>query len=160
MSWFNSSPRQDLGAFFHRSVTLMTFGAPRFDKKSQWEIIRICSKPNILVVGGVSKLFQHFIKKHNPQNIMSYCDIRYGTGNVYDKIGMIYKRSTAPGFVWIDKHGTKPISRFQCQKKQMSKWLLTYDDKLSQAENMIAAGYGRYYDCGNKVYKIEFSNKL
>lgn len=137
-------------------VTLMTFGVPRFDKKSQWEIIRMCSKQNLLIIGGASKLFQHFIKTYSPQNIMSYCDIRYGTGNVYDKLGMIYKRNTAPGFVWIDKHGTKPISRFQTQKNQLRKWLPNYDETLSQAENMLRAGYRQYFDCGNKVYVIEF----
>lgn len=138
-------------------VFLMTFGIPRFDKTSQWEIIRICSKQNTIVIGGASKLFKHFIRENSPKSIMSYCDIRFGTGNVYDKLGMIYKRNTNPGFAWVDAHGLKHISRFACQKKQMAKWLSTYDDSLSQAENMITAGYRKYYDCGNKVYEIEFS---
>ena len=138
-------------------IFLMTFGKPRFDKESEWEIIRICSKQNHIIVGGASRLFKYFIKENSPKSLMSYCDIRYGTGNVYDKLGLIYRRNTKSGFSWVDAHGSKHISRFMTQKKQMEKWLVSYDAALSQSENMLAAGYRQYFDCGHKVYEIQFS---
>ena len=55
-----------------------------------WEIIRGCPGSNNIVVGGVSKLFKHFIKEHNPDRIFSYCDYNKFNGVGYEAIGMKY----------------------------------------------------------------------
>lgn len=53
-----------------------------------WEIIRGCPGSNNIVVGGVSKLFKHFIKEKNPEKIFSYCDFNKFNGVGYEAIGM------------------------------------------------------------------------
>lgn len=53
-----------------------------------WEIIRGCPGSNNIVIGGVSKLFKHFIKEYNPNRIFSYCDYNKFNGAGYEAIGM------------------------------------------------------------------------
>ncbi len=53
-----------------------------------WEIIRGCPGSNNIVVGGVSKLFKHFIKEKKPEKIFSYCDFNKFNGVGYEAIGM------------------------------------------------------------------------
>mgnify|MGYP007037140579 CR=1 FL=1 len=67
----------------------MTFGKPRYNKNYEYELIRYCSSKNI--VGGAEKLFNYFIKTYNPKSIISYCDWSKFNGDVYLKLGFIYK---------------------------------------------------------------------
>ena len=53
-------------------VQLMSFGKPRFNKNYQWEIIRECSKKNISVRGGTSKLWKHFINDNKCRSCICY----------------------------------------------------------------------------------------
>ena len=59
-----------------------------------WEIIRGCPGSNNIVVGGVSKLFKHFIKENNPDRIFSYCDYNKFNGVGYEAIGMKFVGET------------------------------------------------------------------
>jgi hypothetical protein len=68
-------------------VAVMTFGKPRYDKKIEYELIRYCSIGNI--VGGAGKLFSRFIKDYAPTSVVSYCDMRWGTGNLYSQLRFV-----------------------------------------------------------------------
>ena len=77
------------GLFFKdQLVQLMSFSWNSHYKA--WEIIRGCPGSNNIVVGGVSKLFKHFIKEYNPDKIFSYCDYNKFNGAGYEAIGMTY----------------------------------------------------------------------
>lgn len=69
--------------------------------KYEWEIIRECTKLNTMVVGGVSKLFKHFIKENNPNQIFSYCDFNHFSGKSYEKLGMKFIGYTSPDMKWV-----------------------------------------------------------
>lgn len=77
------------GLFYkNKLVQLMSFSwNSHYDA---WEIIRGCPGSNNIVVGGVSKLFKHFIKENNPDKIFSYCDFNKFNGSGYEAIGMEY----------------------------------------------------------------------
>ncbi len=51
------------------------------------QLIRFCNKNGITIVGGLSKLISHFIKMHNPEDIMSYADLDWSNGKSYTKLG-------------------------------------------------------------------------
>lgn len=131
-------------------VSLMSFGKPRFAKEYEWEIIRFSSKLGTVVVGGASKLFSHFIKTCNPESIISYCDLRFGTGDVYQKLGMFKLSNTRPGYFYIN--GDKKLSRFQCMKNKLNKLLPIYLSRLSEYDNMMINGYTQVYDLGNAKF--------
>lgn len=79
-------------------VQLMSFSK---HNKYEWEIIRGCPGSNNIVVGGVSRLFKHFIKENNPNTIFSYCDFNVFDGKGYEAIGMKCIGYTGPDLKWI-----------------------------------------------------------
>lgn len=66
-------------------ISVMTFGKPRYNHNVEWELTRYCSIYN--VIGGVNKLFSFFLKKYNPQSIVSYCDLAKFSGHTYENLG-------------------------------------------------------------------------
>ena len=53
-------------------VQVMSFGKPRFNKFYSWELIRDCTKSGVEVVGGVSKLWKHFIDNNTVRSCICY----------------------------------------------------------------------------------------
>lgn len=51
------------------------------------QLIRFCNKNGKTVVGGLSKLISYFIKKHEPEDIMSYADLDWSNGKSYSRLG-------------------------------------------------------------------------
>lgn len=64
---------------------LMTFGRPRYNKRYQYELLRLCAATK--VVGGAERIFKHFIKTYDPESVLSYCDLSKFDGGVYTKLG-------------------------------------------------------------------------
>lgn len=89
------------GLFYNNElVQLMSFDNCRYNRNikndDEWEIIRGCPGSNTSVVGGVSKLFSHFIEDYKPKKIISYCDFNKFDGKSYEKIGMKFVKYTGP----------------------------------------------------------------
>lgn len=94
------------GLYFHDElVQLMSFSQTRYNRNlkgpGEWEIIRGCPGSNNIVVGGVSKLFSHFVKDHSPSKVFSYCDLNKFNGASYEALGMKPIGDTGPNKVWI-----------------------------------------------------------
>lgn len=53
-------------------VQVLTFGKPRFDKTVSWELIRDCSKNGCEIIGGLSKLWNHFLELNNVRSCVVY----------------------------------------------------------------------------------------
>lgn len=86
-------------------VQLMSFSK---HQKYEWEIIRGCPGSNNIVIGGVSKLFKHFVREHQPKFIFSYCDFNKFDGSGYEALGMRCLGLTTPDKTWlIDGRGVK-----------------------------------------------------
>ena len=118
-------------------VSLMTFGRPRFNQKYQWEIHRYCTKSGVVVVGGASRLFKHFLDSSSGA-IVSYSNFAKMSGNLYQKLGFKKIGLSKPSYVWC--RGKEILSRFQTQMKE-------------EAKTMHENGYFRIYDCGNEVWE-------
>lgn len=119
------------GLFYNNElVQLMSFS---HNKKYEWEIIRGCPGSNNIVVGGVSKLFKHFVKDYNPSEVFSYCDFNKFDGRSYEKLGMAFIGYTGPDMKYIIKGNIV--------NRQPSK----YKEIKSQVE-------ARIYGAGSKKY--------
>ena len=113
----------------------------------EWEISRLASVKNSVVVGGASKLFKHFISTVKPNNVMTYANRCYSNGEVYKNIGFKIISKTKPNYKWI-KSGSI-YSRQQFQKHKLKNKLSDFDDKLSESQNMFNNGFRRIWDCGH-----------
>jgi G:T-mismatch repair DNA endonuclease (very short patch repair protein) len=141
--------QMSLGLYYQGElISLMSVGKSRFAGTSKYELLRYCTKSGITVVGGGSKLISRIKQTHG--DLMTYCDLSKGSGDSYLAMGFNKIRDTKPGYFWTD--GNMVISRFKAQRSQLKKWLKSYDPKLSESENMFAAKYRRFHDCGNRVF--------
>jgi hypothetical protein len=137
-------------------VSVMTFGKPRYNKTYQWELLRYCSSKNI--IGGAEKLFKHFIKEHNPESIISYCDRSKFRGNVYGKLGFTLKLEGKPSRHWYSPKETRHITDNLLRQRGYDQLFNEHYGKgTSNEELIIKRGYVPIYDCGQDTYV--WSNK-
>lgn len=132
--------------------SIMTFSSHRFGNSIQFELIRFASILNHSVIGGANKLFKHFVKTYHPTSIISYCDLRWGLGNVYNQLGMIQQQNTPPNYFYFKPNDTQLRSRQQFQKHKLINKLPHFDPTLSEWENMKFNGYYRIWNCGNAKF--------
>ncbi|NBR23854.1 MAG: hypothetical protein EBU08_08820 [Micrococcales bacterium] len=135
-------------------ISCMTIGKSRFEKRFGLELLRFASKLNTNVRGGFSKILNHIKKVHSGVQIVSYADLRYSTGAVYEKHGTKI-RETAPGYFWCDTKKIVRIPRYSTQKSKLSKLLgSAYDPMKSEIDNMNMAGYVQIWDAGHRLYLL------
>lgn len=139
-------------------VSLMTFGSPRFNKRYEYELIRFCNLSYVSVVGGASRLYKSFLREYNPVSVISYSDIRWNTGNLYERLGMVHLRDSAPNYWYFKKDAGifKLFNRVKFQKHKLKNMLIEYNENDTEWENMRMNGYNKIYDCGNMVYGINY----
>lgn len=131
-------------------VSVMTFSKPRLNKNYQWELVRFCNILNTSVSGAEDKLFNYFINRHNPENILAYSDIRYSSGDSYSELGFKHIKNTTPSYVYVK--GDRIMSRFSAQKHLQKNFLEVFDPNKTEVENMMENKYRRLWDCGNMLF--------
>lgn len=131
-------------------VAIMTFGAPRFNKRYDHELLRYCSLLGHTVVGGAGKLLNHFRKTHLG-SIISYADRRWSSGGLYKALGFSSIGNSAPNYKYYK--GKESLSRYACQKHKLV--AQGYDATKTEAQIMETRGYTKMYDCGSSVWVLE-----
>lgn len=137
-----------------RLVAVMTFGKSRYRKDTAYEIFRFCNILNNSVVGAATRLYNHFLKIHEPDIVVSYASKEYSLGGLYSKLGMMLVNETVPGYRYTNDYVTLH-NRLKFQKHKLGTLLATFDDALSEKENMLNNGYDRIWDCGQYVYEYK-----
>ncbi|NJO60940.1 MAG: hypothetical protein HC836_22600 [Richelia sp. RM2_1_2] len=146
-----------IGAYYcGEIVAVMSFGGQRTALGSRkedcvFELIRYVSEYNI--PGIASRLFSYFVKQYSPKKIISYCDLRWGSGGLYEKLGFQLKSQTAPNY-WYSSDGLHRFHRFQFRKQVLVK--KGFDPSMTESDIMENLGYYKIYDCGN--YKFEWES--
>jgi endogenous inhibitor of DNA gyrase (YacG/DUF329 family) len=130
-------------------VAVMSFGKCRYNATYEWELLRFANVLNTSVIGGASKLFSHFIEENNPKSVLSYCDVRWGTGKMYENLGFEFSHKTEKNYYYM-----KSIreSRVKYQKHKLKKLFPNADMSKSESEIMKEQGFAKIYDFGNYVY--------
>lgn len=131
-------------------VSLITFSKGRVNlnsNKDEYELVRYCNKLNFNVVGGLSKLYKHFIKIENPKVLISYCDQDLFKGDSYIKLGMKLD-SHSINYYWCD--GRIRWNRWNFRKDKLVKD--GFDQNMSEYEIMMSRGWYRCWGSGNNKY--------
>lgn len=135
-------------------ISIMTFGCGRKIMNGldyEWELLRFCNKINYSVIGGASKLLKTFIKENLPKQLISYADIRWSDGNLYNVLGFDKINESSPNYFYVVNK--KREHRFKYRKNILIKE--GYDYKLTEQEIMSERGFNRIYDCGNMVFSLK-----
>ncbi len=144
-----------LGLYYHDElVMLITAGAGRFS--AGIELLRMSAALNTVVVGGAAKLISALAKEATTP-VITYCDKRWGTGNVYAKLGFTFVNQGTPNYWYLEKNGTLS-SRMRYQKHKLHRVLERFDPKLSEWENMQSNGFTRVWDCGSSKWILPVSD--
>jgi hypothetical protein len=142
-------------------VSIMTFSKSRFDKNTDWELMRFCNAKGYSVVGGASRLLKAFKAKYTG-SIKSYANRRWSEGNLYRQIGFHEEKVAEPNyFYWrediTDNYNLPKLhSRQSFQKHKLETKLEVYKENLTEKELVIDLnGYKAIFDSGNFVFKID-----
>lgn len=127
-------------------VSVISFSKPRFDKRYEYEITRFSSLINTVVIGGFTKL----LKNSNLKSIITYADLRFGSGEVYLKSGFKQLNPTPPNYRYFK---TIFESRIKYQKHKLTK-MKHYSPDKTEHEIMMLNNYYIVYDCGNNKYEF------
>lgn len=136
-------------------VSVMTFSKPRVNMgaknhKQQWELVRFCSKINMRVVGGASKLFKYFIKKYGPDSIVSFSMNDISNGNLYKQLGFKSDEKITHSYWYIEPKTFKRYHRTSFTKQSIVKrgWRDKVDNTWTEKQVMGEMGYFCIYDSG------------
>ena len=88
-------------------VAVATFSAGRKWQKGDkiirsYEWVRYASLPQLRLSGGMGKLLKHFISEEKPDDIMSYADLEWSEGAVYEGLGFVADGFREPVVFTVD----------------------------------------------------------
>ncbi|MCD8541094.1 MAG: hypothetical protein LRY55_16055 [Leadbetterella sp.] len=90
-------------------MAVMTFSGPRSfrDGTKSYELVRFAVRCNFHVQGGFSRLLQHFIREKDPDSVMTYVDLDWYSGTVYEALGFEPSGGLPPIRYRVDENGKR-----------------------------------------------------
>ena len=142
------------GLFFNDElVQVMTFGKPRYNKSYEYELLRLCTKPCVEIIGGASKLLKHFEEDLKPSSIISYCDLAKFSGKVYEQLNFNLCGISKPSKHWYNMQTKRHITDNLLRQRGFDQLHNTsYGKGTSNEQLMIEHGYVEIYDVGQATY--------
>lgn len=138
-------------------VMLMSFGKPRYNKRYNSELLRLCTRKGYQVYGGASKLFKEILAREDLGSIVSYCNEDLFNGKVYEALGFT-KKTLTKGYHY-EKDG-RSYSRQSFQKwRCLQIWPEFVGQNITEREIMQKKGYTRVDDTVGQstwVYGVEY----
>ncbi len=89
-------------------VAVATFSTSRPMMREQglvdsYEWVRYASSGPLRITGGMGKLLSYFVKREQPQEVMSYADAEWSEGGAYLSLGFEIAGKTTPVGFYVDK---------------------------------------------------------
>lgn len=121
------------------------------NKDNNFEILRFCNKLDTNCIGSFSKLFKH-IKKEYKGTFISYSDLSWGEGKVYENANFKLLKYSKPNYWYFLDN--KRYHRYSFTKNNLVK--LGYNENKTEKEIMDEDVKAlRIYDCGNAVWEYK-----
>lgn len=120
-------------------------------KEGVWEILRYASAGRVR--GGFTRMYKRFLQDYAPQQVISYCDLRYGDGRLYAAAGLTLDSVTEPDYWWVPAGKIQRIPRYTTQKHKLQQHPVLgafYQPGMTEAQVCHAAGWERIYGVGNQ----------
>lgn len=155
----NDTGQINYGAFYKQHlVAVMTFCKPRVvlgykqnnTSPNMWELSRFATDITVRIPGIAGKMLKHFEKNNQWSKIISYADRRWSNGDLYQKLGFEVEQINKPDYFYIVDGQRK--HRWNYRKDVLKDFLSTYNQDLTEYQNMTNAGYWRLWDAGTIRY--------
>jgi hypothetical protein len=142
-----------IGAYYDSNlVSIMTFSKGNVSKGSSfkegvWELNRFCTNFNYIIPGISSRLLEYFKKNYNWNEIYSYADRRWSSGELYVTLGFVTDEKIRLNYWYVKNY--KRIHRFNLRKKP--------DEPKDISEKILRLkeGYSIVWDCGNLKFILK-----
>jgi hypothetical protein len=114
-------------------------------------INRFASSTNVR--GAFSKLLRHFEQIYPDwKTIVTFADLRWSQGKLYDDNGFDLLYSIPPDYTYINDVTKTRIHKFNFRRARLPKLLKQFDPTKSEVYNTRANGIFRIFDCGKLKY--------
>ena len=137
----------------------MTFITPRVFYKTKnykdnntWELSRFATDVNVLISGIAGRMLKVFKNEHTWGQIISYADIRWSEGNMYNKLGFEFAHINPPGYHYIVDGERR--HRWMFRKDALKTWD-NYDSNKTEFQMTAEKGYSRIWDCGTMLFILK-----
>lgn len=137
---------------FEGSVVAMMSFKKRSDE--EYELNRFATSAR--VSGGFSKILKYaktHLKELGVSSLISFADMRYSTGNLYETTGWTMVDVLAPDYQYVI--GDRRVRKQNFRRKYLPERLDIFDPELSERDNMLANGIYQIYDCGLMKFSLE-----
>ena len=130
-------------------ASAMTFGAPRYNSKHDWELLRYCTRTGLAIRGGSRTLWDAFLAE-NGGSVVSYCDNAKFGGRVYEKLGFsLDDPGDSPHLHWYSPDTGQHFTAAYVNQMGVDRLLGTdYGKGARNDELMLKEGFVEIYDCG------------
>lgn len=137
-------------------IEVMCFSKPRYNKKYEWELSRVCAKPGLRVRGGCKRILDYFNDVYSPANIIVYCDLSKLDGSLYERLGFKRINNAKPSRHWYNPKVKQHVTDSFLWHKGFDRLFGTdYGKTASNTKLMLEHGFVEIYDCGQATYVWE-----
>lgn len=99
------------------------------------------------VIGGFTKLLKHFERNNEWREILSFADLRWSVGNVYEACGFDLDGKVPPDYAYVI--GSERIHKFNFRHSRLKVRMGDeYNPNESESQNAARAGLYKIYNCG------------
>lgn len=131
-------------------------------KNRCWELTRFATDYNYIYSGIGGKMLNYFIKKYDPEKIISFADRRWTTkpyDNLYTKIGFTLEKFNPPDYRYYTDDSKNDMKHKRIHKMMLNKKKLIkqygFPSTMTETEMAKELGYDRIWDCGLIKYVWE-----
>lgn len=110
------------------------------------------------VVGGFSRLMKHFTRHYQWDQIVSFADLRWSVGALYETTGWALDSLLPPDYSYVE--GNVRRHKFNYRRRALPKILKTFDPKLSEKQNCDNNGILRIWDCGKQRWTLTNNERV
>ena len=144
-----------MGVFEKNSESLVAVGS--FLKSGDnYNLVRFATSKT--VVGGFSKLINYFEKNYEYEMLVTFADLGFSDGALYEKNGFVLDKVMAPDYSYILRNQVQRFHKFGFRKERFENDpLLMFDEALTERQLAEVNGLERIYDCGKLRYVKEHS---
>lgn len=142
-------------------VECMSFWKPRYNKKYEWEILRLCSHKDYKIVWWANKIFKYFLELTKAKSIISYCDMSKFDWKVYEQLWFELYKWNKPSKHWFNDKEDWPRRHItdNLLRQYWYDWIFweKYWKWTNNDELMRQRGYVEIYDCWQAtfIYNID-----
>ncbi|MCK9369637.1 hypothetical protein M0R04_06995 [Candidatus Dojkabacteria bacterium] len=108
-------------------------------------------------IGGFSKLLNYFKKNYKWNQIVSFADLRWSDGDLYEKNGFCLDKILPPDYCYSPS-GHNRVHKFNYRRQFLPKLLKKFDPLLSETQNCDVNNILRIWDCGKLRYVLNNIN--